>query len=68
MINQRELDVIGSRMSCYQFEPTIERMEKGEFQTEGIATMFVKFSEIEKVFEHMDHPTPESKKMVIIFD
>ena len=68
MINQRELDIIGSRMSCYQFEPTIERMEKKEFDTEGIATMFVKFSEIDKVFEYMDHPTPESKKMVILFD
>lgn len=68
MINQRELDIIGSRMSCYQFEPTIERMEKKEFNTKGIATMFVKFSEIEKVFDAMDHPSGESKKMVILFD
>lgn len=68
MINQRELDVIGSRMSCYQFEPTIARMEKGEFNTKGIATMFVPFSEIEKVFYYMDHPCAESKKMVILFD
>ncbi|MFQ9703811.1 MAG: hypothetical protein ACLR0U_20145 [Enterocloster clostridioformis] len=35
MINQRELDVIGSRMSCFQFEPTIQRMENGEFNTKG---------------------------------
>lgn len=68
MINQRELDVIGSRMSCYQFEPTIERMEKKEFNTEGIATMFIPFSQIEKVFYYMDHPCAESKKMVILFD
>lgn len=68
MINQRELDIIGSRMSCFQFEPTIERMEKKEFNTEGIATMFVKFSEIDKVFNYMDNPCPESKKMVILFD
>ncbi|MCC2163737.1 alcohol dehydrogenase catalytic domain-containing protein [Brotaphodocola catenula] len=68
MINQRELDIIGSRMSCFQFEPTIERMEKGELNTKGIATMFIPFSEIDKVFYNMDHPTPESKKMVILFD
>lgn len=68
MINQRELDVIGSRMSCYQFEPTIARMEKKEFNTEGIATMFIPFSQIEKVFYYMDHPCAESKKMVILFD
>lgn len=67
MINQRELDVIGSRMSAFQFEPTIERMEKKEFLTEGMATAFIPFNEIEKVFELMDYPTPESKKMIILF-
>lgn len=68
MINQRELDVIGSRMSCFQFEPTIQRMENGEFNTKGIATMFIPFSEIDKVFYYMDHPCTESKKLVILFD
>ena len=68
MINQRELDIIGSRMSCFQFEPTIQRMEEKAFKTEGIATTFIKFSEIEKVFQYMDNPVPEVKKMVILFD
>lgn len=68
MINQRELDIIGSRMSAFQFEPTIERMEKGEFVTEGIATTFIKFSEIEKMFYLMDHPDPAAKKMVLLFE
>jgi L-gulonate 5-dehydrogenase len=67
MINQRELDIIGTRMSCFQFEPTIKRMEEQKYQTEGIATTFISFSEIEKVFYLMDHPKPESKKMVILF-
>ena len=67
MINQRELDIIGSRMSEYQFEPTIKRMENGDFNTKGIATMFIPFSDIEKVFEYMNKPVPESKKMVILF-
>lgn len=67
MINQRELDIIGSRMSAFQFEPTIARMEKGELDTRGIATMFIPFDEIEKVFAYMDHPVPETKKMVILF-
>lgn len=68
MINQRELDIIGSRMSCYQFEPTIEHMENGDFNLEGIATTFVKFSEIEKVFDLIQNPDPQVKKIVILFD
>lgn len=68
MINQRELDIIGTRMSAYQFEPTIRRMERGEFQTEGVATALIPFSEVERVFNYMDHPTAESKKMVILFE
>ena len=67
MINQRELDIIGTRMSCYKFEPTIACMEKKQFNTEGIATTFIKFSEIEKVFHYMDNPEPSVKKMVIMF-
>ena len=68
MINQRELDVIGSRMSQNAFEPTIARMEKGEYNTEGIATTFIPFSQIDKVFYLMDHPDDSAKKMVILFD
>lgn len=68
MINQRELDVIGSRMSQNAFEPTIAHMENGDYNTKGIATTFIKFSEIEKVFDLMDHPDERAKKMVILFD
>ena len=68
MIDQRELDLIGSRMSCYQFEPTIEKFRNKAFNLEGIATTFIKFSEIDKVFHNMDNPSPEVKKMVILFD
>lgn len=68
MINQRELDIIGSRMSQNAFEPTIKRMENKEYITEGIATTFIKFSEIDKVFYLMDHPDESAKKMVILFD
>jgi L-gulonate 5-dehydrogenase len=68
MINQRELDIIGSRMSRCQFEPTIKHMENGELNTVGIATKFINFNEIERVFENMDNPSQESKKMVILFD
>lgn len=68
MINQRELDIIGTRMSAFQFEPTIERMEKKEFSTEGIATIFINFKDIDRVFDLMDHPSPDSKKIVILFE
>ena len=67
MINQRELDIIGTRMSCFKFEPTIECMENKKFNTEGIATTFISFSQIDKVFEYMDNPDPSVKKMVIMF-
>lgn len=68
MINQRELDIIGSRMSCGQFVPTIRRMEEGAFHLDGIATNFIPFSRIEEVFDKMEHPDPSVKKMVILFD
>lgn len=35
---------------------------------EGLATTFVKFSEIDKVFENIIHPDPAVKKTVILFD
>lgn len=67
MINQRELDIIGSRMSAFQFEPIIKELEAGRINPEGIATAIIPFESVEKVFEYMDHPAPESKKMVILF-
>ncbi|MCD8351612.1 MAG: alcohol dehydrogenase catalytic domain-containing protein [Planctomycetaceae bacterium] len=68
MIDQRELDLIGSRMSAYQFEPTIAKMAAGKFNLNGIATTFIKFSDIDQVFHNMNHPSPDVKKMVILFD
>lgn len=68
MINQREIDIIGSRMSCFQFEPTIEKMERGAFNLEGLVTTVIPFSRVEEVFHHMDNPDPAVRKMVIRFD
>ena len=68
MLDQRELDLIGSRMSAYQFEPTIERFEQHAFNLEGIATHFIPFSRIGEVFDKIEHPDPSVKKMVILFD
>ncbi|MDR2478642.1 MAG: alcohol dehydrogenase catalytic domain-containing protein [Treponema sp.] len=67
MINQRELDIIGTRMSCYQFEPTIKNMEAGKFNMKGLATTFMSIGEMDKVFHFMEHPEPSVKKMVILF-
>lgn len=67
-INARELDIIGSRMSLHQFEPTAKKMAEGKYRLEGLATTFVKFSEIDKVFDNILHPNPEVKKTVILFD
>ena len=68
MIDIRELDVIGSRMSAYQFEPVVEAFANKAFKLEGVATDFIKFSEVDKVFYNMDHPDPKVKKMVVLFD
>jgi L-gulonate 5-dehydrogenase len=67
MINQRELDIIGTRMSCCQFEPTIKNMEKGKFNLNRLATTFIALQEVDKVFHFMDYPDPAVKKMVIVF-
>lgn len=68
MLDQRELDLIGSRMSAYQFEPVIKAFTEKKYNLEGIATDFIKFSEIEKVFYNIDNPNPKVKKMVITFE
>jgi L-gulonate 5-dehydrogenase len=67
-INKRELDIIGTRMSLHQFEPTAQKMADGKYRLEGLATTFVKFSGIDKVFENILHPDPSVKKTVILFD
>ena len=68
MINGRELDIIGTRMSLNQWIPTAQNMKEGKYRLEGLATTFIKFSEIEKVFYLIDHPNESAKKMVILFD
>ena len=68
MINGRELDIIGTRMSLNQWIPTAQNMKDGKYRLEGLATTFIKFSEIEKVFYLIDHPDESAKKMVILFD
>ncbi len=67
-INKRELTIIGSRMSAYQFAPTAQNMADGKYRLEGLATTFIKFSEIDRVFVNMIHPDPAVKKTVILFD
>ncbi|HCM28064.1 MAG: chlorophyll synthesis pathway protein BchC [Treponema sp. GWB1_62_6] len=68
MLDIRELDLIGSRMSCYQFQPVIDKMANNGFNLDGIATTFINFNEIDRMFDYMDHPDPKVKKMVLLFD
>ena len=67
MINVRELSIIGSRMSSGQFEPTIVKFEHKEFELEGMVSHYIPFDHIDQVFEHMQHPVKDMKKMVILF-
>lgn len=68
MLAQRELDLISSRMSCYQFEAVIEKFANNQFNLNGLVTTAIKFDEIDKMFYYMDNPDPKVKKMVILFD
>lgn len=68
MLDIRELDLIGSRMSSYQFEPVIEQFAQNRFNLEGMVTDYINFNEIDKVFYNMDNPNPKVKKMVVLFD
>ncbi len=67
MINGRELDIIGTRMSLNQWEPTAKKMAEGKYHMKGLATTFVPFGEIDKVFNNIVNPKPEVKKQVILF-
>jgi len=67
-INQRELEIIGSRMNAYQFGPAAQKMADGIYNMNGVATTYIPFSNIAEVFEHLEHPDPNIKKMVILFD
>lgn len=68
MINTRELSIIGTRMSCNQFEPTIERFAKHQYQLDGMVSHYIPFSQVGQVFENIVHPPKDMKKMVIVFD
>lgn len=68
MIDKPELDIIGSRMSAYQFEPTAKNMAEGKYNMDELVSHYIPFSKIDEVFYHIDHPNPSVKKMVIVFD
>lgn len=68
MINTRELSIIGTRMSCNQFQPTIEHFAKHEYQLDGMVSHYIPFSQVGQVFENIIHPPKDMKKMVIVFD
>ena len=67
MINGRELDIIGTRMTLNQWIPTSTNMAEGKYHMEGLATTFVPFDEIATVFDNIVNPKPEVKKQVILF-
>lgn len=67
MINIRELSIIGSRMSSGQFEPTIRRFQNKEVNLDGMVSHYIPFEQIGHVFENIQHPCADMKKMVILF-
>lgn len=67
MINGRELSIIGSRMSSGQFEPTIHKFQRKELELEDMVSHYIPFDQISRVFENIQHPPKDMKKMVILF-
>ena len=68
MINGRELSIIGTRMSTGQFVPTIEKFRNNEMILDGMVSHYISFDRVGEVFENMQHPPRDMKKMVIVFD
>lgn len=67
MINIRELSIIGSRMSSGQFEPTIQRFKNKKVILDGMVSHYIPFDQIAQVFDYIEHPRKDMKKMVILF-
>ena len=68
MINTRELSIIGTRMSCNQFQPTIERFAKHEYQLDGMVSHYIPFSQVGQVFENIIHPPKQINTRVSVLD
>ena len=68
MVMQRELELIGSRLSCGQFEFIAKAMAEKKLITKDLITHVFKFDEIEKVFHYFENPDPSVKKMVVTFE
>lgn len=67
MIDKRELDIIGSRMSARQFEPTAAKMAACKYITAGLVTHYIPFNQIDVLFDMMLNPRPGTGKIVILF-
>jgi L-gulonate 5-dehydrogenase len=66
-ITKRELDVMGSRLSCNQFPKAIEWVEKKMVNPAGIITHTFHFEDVGKAFSlHENHPD-ECCKIVLTF-
>lgn len=68
MIAGRELDLIASRLQNNKYPEVIRLFSEKKFNLDGLVTQVIKFSHIDEVFYHMDHPDPSVKKMVVVFD
>lgn len=62
MINTRELSIIGTRMSCNQFQPTIERFARHEFQLDGMVSHYIPFDQVDQVFENIIPPPKDRRR------
>jgi len=68
MIDKPEIDIIGSRMSCNQFEPTIKNLVEGKYNFKGLVSHKIPFSKINKVFDLIESHDSSIKKIVIDFE
>jgi L-gulonate 5-dehydrogenase len=66
-VTKKELNVVGSRLSCNKFPEVIERFEKGIIDPSKIVSHTLSYEEVEKGMKILTETPEEAGKIVIEF-
>ncbi len=66
-VTKKELDIVGSRLSCNKFPIVVEQIEKKLFDPQKIISHRFKFDEIEKAIKLLEEKPNECGKIVFSF-
>ncbi len=67
-IMKRELEILGSRLSCNQFPKVVRWLEEGWIDPRGLLTHSFPFREAPAAFEHIQQHPEDTLKVVLRFD